>query len=167
MCIRDRVRVHHGGKPGQDSEARMEAATMEERCLLLHSPWLAQIPPARCGTIHRELGPWHQLAIRKCSTEVNLIKVILQLRPSHPKCVKLTTKISHHNYKSKTKKAFETASIYTLSIRKVCWAWWHTPLIPALQRISEFEVSLLSRLESKQANKNQRLPACLLPGPLQ
>ena len=43
----------------------MEAATMEERCLLLHSPWLAQIPPARGGTIHRELGPWHQLAIKK------------------------------------------------------------------------------------------------------
>jgi hypothetical protein len=36
--------------------------------------------------------------------------------------------------------------------------WWHTPLIPALGRISEFEASLVYRVSSRTARATQRNP---------
>jgi hypothetical protein len=36
--------------------------------------------------------------------------------------------------------------------------WWQTPLIPALERISEFKVSLVYRVSSRTARAIQRNP---------
>jgi hypothetical protein len=45
---------------------------------------------------------------------------------------------------------------------KVSWAWWHTPLIPALgglrRWISEFKASLVYRVSSRTARAIQRNP---------
>lgn len=50
----------------------------------------------------------------------------------HPKYVKLTTKISHRNYETQTKKAHEAASIHTEYSESMVHVM--TPLIRALQR---------------------------------
>jgi hypothetical protein len=39
-----------------------------------------------------------------------------------------------------------------------CRAWWHTPLIPALGRISELEASLAYKVSSRTARAIQRNP---------
>jgi hypothetical protein len=45
---------------------------------------------------------------------------------------------------------------------KICscsWAWWHTPLIPALgRRISESEANLVYKVSSRTAGAIQRNP---------
>ena len=41
------------------------------------------------------------------------------------------------------------------------WAWWHTPLIPELQRqanLCEFEASLVYKVRSRTARDTQRIP---------
>jgi hypothetical protein len=54
---------------------------------------------------------------------------------------------------------------YYFSVKKWidCWAWWHTPLIPALgggrgRQISEFEASLVYKVSSRTARALQRNP---------
>jgi hypothetical protein len=45
----------------------------------------------------------------------------------------------------------------------ICWAWWHTPLIPALREAEaggflSFKVSLVYRVSSRTARATQRKP---------
>jgi hypothetical protein len=50
----------------------------------------------------------------------------------------------------------------TLKSELFCWAWWHTPLLPALggrgRQISEFKTSLVSKGRSRTARAIQRNP---------
>lgn len=68
----------------------------------------------------------------------------------HPKHVKLTTNISHHNYEPKTKKAREAASIHTENSESMLQVMTHVfnPGTPGeeVDKISEIEASLVSRL---------------------
>jgi hypothetical protein len=42
--------------------------------------------------------------------------------------------------------------------RRLAGPWWHTPLIPALGWISEFEANLVYRVSSRTARATQRNP---------
>jgi hypothetical protein len=47
-------------------------------------------------------------------------------------------------------------------IKMLSWAWWHTPLIPALggrgRQISELKASLVCKVSSRTARTIQRNP---------
>jgi hypothetical protein len=58
----------------------------------------------------------------------------------------------------KSKRFLRTRQIMQIKLPSACWAWWLTPLIPALGRQREFKASLVYRVSSRTDRATQRNP---------